>query len=56
MKVDRSLDIIARAGKPWKTITREYRGIRIQQELEISFRKLTPRGATLAGLEVIAEE
>jgi outer membrane protein assembly factor BamB len=54
-KVLDDFDILAAAGKSRQTVMREFRGVRVNDELRLSFRSGSKKPAILSGVEVIQE-
>jgi outer membrane protein assembly factor BamB len=54
-KVLDDFDVVKEAGKPRRVVVKEFRGIRVDDELRISFKQTGPRGALLCGVEAVAE-
>ena len=48
-------DIVKEAGRPHKGIVKEFRGVRVNDELRLSFHPTGKRPAVLCGVEVVAE-
>lgn len=48
-------DIVKEAGKPRHTVIKEFTGVRVDDELRISFRAEGKRGAILCGVEIVQE-
>jgi hypothetical protein len=48
-------DIVNEAGRPHKAVVKEFRGVRVTDELRLSFRPTGKRPAILCGGEVVAE-
>ena len=48
-------DIVKEAGRPHKAVVKEFRGVRVNDELRLSFHANGKRPAILCGLEVVAE-
>lgn len=57
--VQRGLDIVREAGGPWRALVKEYRGVRVRDELVVRFRPAPGSESPepiLCGLEIVAEE
>ncbi len=54
-KVLDDFDIVKEAGRPRKALVKTFHGIRVDDELRLSFRARGARGAVLCGIEVVAE-
>jgi outer membrane protein assembly factor BamB len=50
-----NFDIVKEAGGAHKTIVKEFRDVRVNDELRLSFRSSTKRPAILCGVEIVAE-
>jgi hypothetical protein len=48
-------DIVKEAGRPLKGVVKEFRGVRVNDELRLSFHPVGKRPAVLSGVEVVAE-
>jgi hypothetical protein len=48
-------DVVKEAGRPLKAVVKEVRGVRVSDELRLSFRPVGTRPAVLCGIEVLNE-
>jgi len=48
-------DVVKEGGKPRHTVVKEFTGVRVDDELRISFRAEGKRGAILSGVEIVQE-
>ena len=48
-------DVVKEAGRPHKGIVKEFRGVRVDDELRLSFHPTAKRPAVLCGVEIVAE-
>lgn len=48
-------DVVQAAGGPRRTVVKEFRGVRVYDELRLSFHPRGPQPALLCGVEVVAE-
>jgi hypothetical protein len=48
-------DVVKAAGKPRTTVIKEFHGIRVHDELRVSFRAVGKKSAILSGIEIIGE-
>ena len=54
-KVLDDFDVVKAAGKPRRVVVKEFRGVRVDDELRVSFKQTGSRGALLCGVEAVAE-
>ena len=49
------LDVVAEAGGPHRSVVKEFMGVRVADELAITFTPSTQRRSILCGVEIVAE-